>query len=199
MSEVQDKHTGYIYVGCISHEAIHTYIENLIQKTITELDHDFNTGFVVNMPTNAQGEKQSYCYIWWDSAEIFEFILEHYRSGYCNFQDSTYSLTISRCDAKVWANSSLNYSSLTTVRPLPNWVTQDQLVKIFSRYNVSGYFACNFFQRNGEKHATIRYDRDSNDAIFALIMNKVVLLEDGDKSALLFFNYARAGNPKNRH
>jgi hypothetical protein len=188
--EAQDKNTVYLYVGKITRDVIRDHVANLIAKVSLDLEVAV-TDFVVNMPVNSSGVKQQYCYIWFDSSVVLDHILKAGDQELCEFEGARYSLLLTRCSARISNNERLLLSSLMSVKPLPEWVTQDDIRGVFARYNVSGYFAVRFAKKNDGRHVFINYDRGSNDAMFALLMCKVVTLEHDGETELLFFNYAQ--------
>lgn len=191
MAEIKDQNTAYLFVGCIAQKETEDFISQLTARAVTDLKLVNASTFLINMPVDREGVKQSYCYIWWDNAQVRNHILEKYPTGVCEFNGSPYAMTVSCCTCELPKNPRLNLSALTTNHPLPNWVTEDDLSKLFSRFNVAGYFSCRLTGKPGEKYPLIRYDRNSHNAVFALLLRKIVRLDKGDQTTLLFFKYAQ--------
>lgn len=190
MAQVHDKNTAYLYVGCVDYATTKEYVCAVSKRAEKALGLTDATAPLINMPVDCQGVKQNYCYIWWDDARIRDYILSKDSTGICDFQGAKYSFVIAHCTAYLPETEHLVASNLISAQPLPDWFKEADLRTIFARFNVSNYFSCKITQTNKGPFAFVYYDRHSYDAVFALVMCKVIKLQHQEEEFTLVFKYA---------
>jgi hypothetical protein len=95
MTEVRDRNTCHAYVGSITLPFLQEKFESLTKLAVEKLGGG-SQEFVINLPVNAEGQKLKHCYIWWDDAEVVDYLVENHPTVRVSFQGKNLEVPLGR-------------------------------------------------------------------------------------------------------